>query len=140
MIVKLTYLCLCVDNFLETGIPYAFYRCGFFLAIILLLVVALLVNRSIMYLVSCGLKTRKLDYEALCEHVLGKPGFYVATAAMWMFAYGELLLLQRIHRSETVQLTLILGVNALGAMVAYLIILGDVAPKVRPTESCTLCL
>ena len=77
-----------VEQLLGTGIPYAFYRCGFFLAIILLLAVALLVNRSIMYLVSCGLKTRKLDYEALCEHVLGKPGFYVATAAMWMFAYG----------------------------------------------------
>jgi amino acid permease len=80
-----------LKNSLETGIPYAFYRCGFFLAIILLLGVALLVNRSIMYLVSCGLKTRKLDYEALCEHVLGKPGFYVATVAMWMFAYGAYL-------------------------------------------------
>lgn len=69
----------------------------------LLLLVAFLVNRSVLMLIDCGIKTNKFDYEELAEHLLGKRGYYVTLVFMFLFAYG--------------------------AQVAYLVIIGDTIPR-----------
>lgn len=60
-------------------------------------------NRSVLMLIECGIKTQKYDLEALCEHLLGRKGYYVSLAFMFLFGYG--------------------------AQVAYLVIIGDTVPK-----------
>ena len=82
--------------------PIAIEESGLFVGIILLVCIAWLVNKSTIMLVDCGLKTKKIDLEELCEHVLGPKGFYVATLFMFLYAYG--------------------------AMIAYMVIIGDTVP------------
>jgi solute carrier family 38 (sodium-coupled neutral amino acid transporter), member 11 len=57
-----------------------------------------------MQLIECGIKCNKLDLEELCEHLLGTRGYYFALLVMFIFAYG--------------------------AMIAYLVIIGDTIPLV----------
>lgn len=86
------------------GLPCAIYQSGAILGIFLLGFVAYLVDNSVLMLIDCGLRTGKLDLEALCEHCLGRKGFYAALTFMFLFAYG--------------------------AQVAYLVIVGDTVPLV----------
>lgn len=85
------------------GLPYALHHTGFFVGIVMLLGVAMTADFTVRLLVRCGLHVGKHDYEDLCEHVMGKPGFYFVSTFMFLFAYG--------------------------AMVAYFVIIGDTAPK-----------
>jgi len=84
------------------GIPYAFGECGMLGGLFLLIFVAWLVSQSVQMLIQCGIKSNKLDYEELANHLLGKKGYYAAIASMFLFAFG--------------------------AQVAYLVIVGDTIP------------
>lgn len=82
--------------------PIAIKESGFFMGIILLVSIAWLINKSTIMLIDCGMKAKKIDLEELCEHVLGKTGFYLSTLFMFLYAYG--------------------------AMIAYMVIIGDTVP------------
>jgi len=84
------------------GIPYAFGECGMLGGLLLLIFVAWLVSQSVQMLIQCGIKSNKLDYEELANHLLGKKGYYATIASMFLFAFG--------------------------AQVAYLVIIGDTIP------------
>lgn len=86
------------------GIPFAIQQCGFIPGMLLLLLVAYLINRSVVMLVECGMRAGKFDLESLAEHLLGPAGYYLAVTSMMLFAYG--------------------------GMTAYLVILGDTLPVV----------
>jgi solute carrier family 38 (sodium-coupled neutral amino acid transporter), member 11 len=86
------------------GIPYAIQRCGFVSGVIMLAYVAYLVYQSVTMLIDCGVKAKKLDFEELAEHLLGRSGYYAALVFMFLFAYG--------------------------AQVAYLVVIGDTIPVV----------
>ena len=86
------------------GIPFAILQSGTFMGIFLLAFVAFLVDKSVLMMIDCGIKTGKLDLEALCEHCLGRYGYYTALTMMFLFAYG--------------------------AQVSYLVIVGDTVPLV----------
>lgn len=86
------------------GIPYAIQRCGFVAGVIMLAYVAYLVYQSVTMLIDCGVKAKKLDFEELAEHLLGRSGYYAALVFMFLFAYG--------------------------AQVAYLVVIGDTIPVV----------
>ena len=86
------------------GIPYAIGQCGFFMGVIMLILIAYLINRSVIMLIECGLEKGKLDLEELCEHLLGIKGYYLSLTSMMMFA--------------------------IGGMIAYLVIYGDTMPYV----------
>jgi len=82
------------------GLPYALRIAGFYYGVILLVFVAFLIDWGVRQLVDCGVRRSKLDYELIVEYLFGKPGYYVVTIFMFLFAYG--------------------------AMIAYNIVIGDV--------------
>jgi amino acid permease len=86
------------------GLPAAVRQCGFFMGAVSLVTVAYLLYRSAIYLVQCGEKLGKHNFESLAEHLFGPLGYYVTTASMAIFAYG--------------------------GMTAYMVILGDTLPPV----------
>ncbi|CAM9383720.1 unnamed protein product, partial [Ectocarpus fasciculatus] len=86
------------------GLPAAVNQCGFFMGGICLGAVAYLLCRSAIYLVECGEKLDKHNFESMAEHLFGPIGYYVTTASMATFAYG--------------------------GMTAYMVILGDTLPPV----------
>ena len=70
----------------------------------MLILVAYLVDQSVIMLISCGVEKNKYDFEELTQHLLGDYGYYATTAFMFIFAYG--------------------------AQVAYMVIIGDTIPIV----------
>ena len=84
------------------GIPYALKQCGFFTGILMLLTVAILVDRSVIMLIEIGIKEQKYNFEDLALHLLGVHGYYVTLLFMFIFAYG--------------------------AQIAYMVIIGDTIP------------
>ena len=70
------------------GLPAAVNQCGFFMGGICLVTVAYLLCRSAIYLIQCGEKLGKHNFESLAEHHFGRVGYYVTTASMATFAYG----------------------------------------------------
>lgn len=89
------------------GIPYAMKQCGLLTGILMLTFIALLVDKSVLMLIECGIKNSILDLEDLTEHLLGKSGYYAALFFMFLFSYG--------------------------AQIAYLVVLGDTVPLVIET-------
>ena len=86
------------------GMPIAIKESGFVMGIFLLVLVAVLIDRSVILLVECGIKAGKTNLEDLTGHLFGRKGHAVATIFMFMYAYG--------------------------AMVAYMLIIGDTVPVV----------
>jgi len=84
------------------GMPVAIAESGFAMGMLLLILVAVLVDRSVIMLVECGLRAKKKNLEELCGHLLGPTGHNVATIFMFLYAYG--------------------------AMIAYMVIIGDTVP------------
>lgn len=83
------------------GLPYALQEAGLGAGLVLLLAIAAMTVYSVQAIVRLGVSVGKRDYEALCEHAFGPAGFYAITVAMFLFAVG--------------------------AMIGYLVILGDTA-------------
>lgn len=86
------------------GIPLALQQCGLVSGILLLILVAYLILKSVIILIDAGIKANKLDLEDLLESLLGPTGFYLGSTSMFVFAYG--------------------------AMVAYMVIVGDTVPVI----------
>lgn len=86
------------------GLPAAVRECGFFMGAFCLCIVAYLLYRSAVYLIECGEKLGKHNFESMAEHLYGRFGYYVTTGSMATFAYG--------------------------GMTAYMVILGDTLPPV----------
>lgn len=99
-----------IFNFVNTivgagiiGLPFAIYQCGFWTGLTLLGCAALLIDQSSVMLVVSGERAGKLNYEELMGLMFGKAGYN----AFCFFA----------------------GLMATGAMIAYLIIIGDTVPE-----------
>lgn len=86
------------------GLPFAFENTGIFMGTILLYLVAVLVQYGVAGLVQRGAKAKCDNYEELCEKIIGLTGSRVLVFFMFLFAYG--------------------------AMIAYLMVIGDTVPKV----------
>jgi solute carrier family 38 (sodium-coupled neutral amino acid transporter), member 11 len=84
------------------GMPIALKECGLFTGIFLIIFVAYLVNQSTVIIIECGLVNKKLNLEELCRHLFGVHGYNACSMSMFLFAYG--------------------------AMIAYLMIIGDTVP------------
>ena len=80
---------------------------GFLFGIFLMIVVAMMVDYGVRHLVECGVKVRKQSYEEVMQHAFGNKGFYLASTAIFGFAYG--------------------------AMIVYHIVIGDTIPKIFQT-------
>jgi len=86
------------------GLPLAIYHCGFVFGLILLTFVAGSTLFSVQVLVEAGIMKKKLNYEDVGEAVLGTFGFYLITIFMFLMAFG--------------------------AMIAYIVVIGDTIPPV----------
>ena len=84
------------------GMPVAMKECGLFTGIFLIIFVAYLVHQSTIMIIECGLVAKKLNLEELCRHLFGVHGYNICSLTMFLFAYG--------------------------AMIAYLMIVGDTVP------------
>eukprot|EP00659_Diplonema_papillatum_P018281 gene18281-28177_t len=73
------------------GLPFALEEGGLILGVILLLVAGYLTFYSVRLLIELGDKMGEHEYEGLCRALLGKGGFYVASLSMGFFAYGAML-------------------------------------------------
>ena len=86
------------------GMPFAFRQAGLAVGVVLMIFVAWLINKSVQMLIATGLKVGHTDFETLGLKVLGKGAFVVTLLSMMTFAFG--------------------------AMVAYLIVIGDSLPSI----------
>jgi sodium-coupled neutral amino acid transporter 11 len=86
------------------GIPFAFNHTGFIMGVVMLFCVAGLTYYGVRIIVSLGVAMHISSYEELCRKCLGRAGFYAVSMAMFT--------------------------SALGAMCAYLIIIGDTIPQI----------
>jgi solute carrier family 38 (sodium-coupled neutral amino acid transporter), member 11 len=84
------------------GMPVAIRETGFFSGVFLLIAIGLLIDQSVIMLVQCGIKNNKNNLEELCFHLFGRRGYDAASFFMFLYAYG--------------------------AMVAYMVIIGDTVP------------
>lgn len=98
-----------VFNFINTiigsgiiGLPFSVSEAGLPLGIIEIIVFALLTDFSINILIESGILARKTEYQELCETVFGRAGWVMCTIFMFGFAFG--------------------------AMISYLVIVGDSVP------------
>lgn len=72
-----------------------------------MIAVAMMVDYGVRHLIQCGLKVRKTSYAETMQYAFGNKGFYMASAAMFGFAYG--------------------------AMIVYHVVIGDTIPKIFQT-------
>ena len=86
------------------GLAFALNGAGLWLGLVMLVMIAILTDFSVNLLIRTGVKADCLGYEALCHSLFGNAGFWVTTVCMWFFATG--------------------------AMLAYLVIIGDTVPVV----------
>lgn len=86
------------------GLAFAFESAGLWLGIAMLLGIAALTQFSVVLLVKTGVAADRPHFEHLCHHLFGPVGFYLTVFCMWTFA--------------------------MGAMLAYLLLIGDTVPVV----------
>ena len=73
------------------GLPFAVEEGGLFLSLVLLVVCAALTAYSVRLIIALGEKMQVDEYETLCCSLLGRSGFYAISISMIMFAYGAML-------------------------------------------------
>lgn len=86
------------------GLPYVFVQSGFAVGLGLLAVLCGMSTYSVILMVGVGARVGKTNYEDLCRHAFGWWGYMVVSIAMFMYDFG--------------------------AMLTYLIILGDTSSRV----------
>merc|ERR550525_1609353 len=91
-------LASCIFNFTNyiigagiIGLPYALSRAGFYVGVILLILVALLTDWSVRNLIDCGRRKNRMDYELIVEDLFGKCGYYVVICLMFLLSYGAMI-------------------------------------------------
>eukprot|EP01083_Nonionella_stella_P014511 40731_1 len=89
------------------GLPSALNKSGFCFGLFLMVLVAMMIDYGVRHLIECGLKVRRTSYEGTMQYAFGNAGFYMASTAIFGFAYG--------------------------AMIAYHIVIGDTIPKIFQT-------
>ena len=85
------------------GLPFAIKECGFFTGIILMIIVAIITQYSVGLLIFVGHHYKIYNYTGLVGEVFGAQGRFVVGISMFLFA--------------------------LGAMCAYMIIIGDAVTR-----------
>eukprot|EP00479_Gromia_sphaerica_P009841 TRINITY_DN4287_c0_g1_i1.p1 TRINITY_DN4287_c0_g1~~TRINITY_DN4287_c0_g1_i1.p1 ORF type:complete len:198 (+),score=19.58 TRINITY_DN4287_c0_g1_i1:178-771(+) len=85
------------------GIPFAINRSGFILGLILLIVIGIATDYTMNLIVKTGLAVNVTTYEGLADRAFGRPGFLVITIFMLL--------------------------AAIGFMLSYLVIIGDIIPS-----------
>jgi hypothetical protein len=85
-------------------LPYALSRCGLLLGVGVLVAVAALTSESCVLIVACGESVGHRSFHALCRVALGKSGEFFCSLLMMLLT--------------------------LGALVSYLVIVGDTVPQV----------
>ena len=73
------------------GIPYAIKECGLVAGIILVLLCAVLTEKSLRVLVDTAKHVDVPSYETLFESTYGSAGFYFISVNMLIMAYGGCL-------------------------------------------------
>ncbi|XP_044004839.1 putative sodium-coupled neutral amino acid transporter 11 isoform X2 [Aphidius gifuensis] len=108
---KFTSLPLASFNFINSiigsgviGIPYALHQSGFFLGLVLLVVVAVLTDYSLILMVRSGHLCGEMSYQGLMRASFGRPGFYILTSLQFIYPFI--------------------------AMVSYNVVVGDTVTKV----------
>ena len=85
------------------GLPFAIKECGFFMGIILLIFVAVITQYSVGLLIHVGHHYKVFNYTGLVGEILGENGRFIVGVSMLLFAVG--------------------------AMCAYMIIIGDTVTR-----------
>jgi solute carrier family 38 (sodium-coupled neutral amino acid transporter), member 11 len=73
------------------GMPIALKDCGMIMGIALILGIALLIDRSVIMLVECGIGSKKTNLEELVQHLFGKIGSNTCLLFMFLYAYGAMI-------------------------------------------------
>jgi len=73
------------------GIPYALKESGLVMGLILILVVAVLTDKSLRMLIETGKSVDATSYERLMEAVFGRPGFVFISMNMLIMSYGAMV-------------------------------------------------
>jgi len=112
---KTSSLLLTVSNFLNSivgagiiGIPFAFRHTGLLAGIALLIIVGYLTNVSVKMIIQMGNDMNCNDYEALALKIFGSKGYKSVCIFMFLLGYG--------------------------AMIAYMVVIGDVIPAILDLE------
>lgn len=69
------------------GIPYALHQSGFFLGLVLLVVVAVLTDYSLILMVRSGHLCGEMSYQGLMRASFGRPGFYILTTLQFIYPF-----------------------------------------------------
>ena len=73
------------------GLPWVFTQAGFWMTLVELVLCCMLTHYSVKMLIDTGIAAGKRNYEDLCEHALGSRGKVVVSLALLAFDYGALL-------------------------------------------------
>lgn len=73
------------------GMPFALKEAGFYSGILLLIIVAMSSDYSVRLLITMGQKVNKHYYEQLVSSQFGHAGYVAVSAAMGIFAYGAMV-------------------------------------------------
>lgn len=73
------------------GMPAALKDCGLVMGVLLILGIALLIDRSVIMLVECGIGAKKTNLEELVLHLFGKIGSNTCLLFMFLYAYGAMI-------------------------------------------------
>eukprot|EP00754_Rhynchopus_humris_P038268 Rhum_TRINITY_DN20916_c0_g1::Rhum_TRINITY_DN20916_c0_g1_i1::g.172602::m.172602/K14997/SLC38A11; solute carrier family 38 (sodium-coupled neutral amino acid transporter), member 11 len=73
------------------GLPFSIEEGGLFLSLGLLVLCGLMTAYSVKLIIRLGDRLGVDEYEQLCCMMLGKPGFYAISYSMLFFAYGAML-------------------------------------------------
>lgn len=73
------------------GIPYAILQAGFVAGIFLVILCAILTDKSLRLLIATAKHVKVPSYETVAEAAFGKWGFYFITVNMFIMAYGAML-------------------------------------------------
>jgi sodium-coupled neutral amino acid transporter 11 len=73
------------------GMPYALKEAGFYAGVALMIIVASCSDYSVRLLITLGQRVKKSYYEQLVQSQFGKVGYVAVSAAMGIFAYGAMV-------------------------------------------------
>lgn len=73
------------------GLPFALREAGFVGGVLLILLIAICTNYSVQLIVRRGVEVDKHNYEELAAHNLGRFGYQSVAIFMFIFAYGAML-------------------------------------------------
>jgi len=73
------------------GLPWVFTQAGFWMTLVELVLCCMLTHYSVKMLIDTGIRHNVRNYEDLCEHALGRRGKITVSLSLLAFDYGALL-------------------------------------------------